>query len=140
MESIEPFDLTQAVDFDTAYLSGFLADKYDVESKQGEERIRQRVDATLDELIAPSLTGYSSVIPNQKSLQVSHNRAKYMLLPVWMLCSKYRGETYIFAMNGQTGKMTGTLPIDNAKKWTWFAGIMAACTLVSTLLGLLTLL
>ena len=140
IESIEPFDLSQAVDFDTAYLSGFLADKYDVEAKQGEERIRQRVDATLDELIAPSLTGYSSVIPNQKNLQVKHNQAKYMLLPVWMLCSKYRGETYIFAMNGQTGKMTGTLPIDKKKKWTWFSGITAAVTLLSTLLGLLILL
>lgn len=140
MESIEPFDMSQAVDFDTAYLSGFLADKYDVEAKQGEERIRQRVDATLDELLAPSFMGYSTVTPTQKHLQVSHNRAKYLLLPVWMLYSKYNGETYVFAMNGQTGKMTGTLPIDKKKKRKWFIGIMAACTLAISLIQLLALL
>lgn len=140
MESIEPFNMDDAVDFDTAYLSGFLADKYDVEAKDGEDRIRQRVDATLEELMAPSFMGFSSVTPAQKNLQVSHNRARYLLLPVWMLHSKYEGKTYVFAMNGQTGKMTGTLPIDKKKKWTWFAGITAACTLASTLLGLLVML
>lgn len=140
MESIEPFDITQAVDFDTAYLSGFLADKYDVEAKQGEDRIRQRVDTTLYELMAPSFTGYSSVTPNQKNLQVTHNRAKYLLLPVWMLHTKYKDKTYVFAMNGQTGKMTGTLPIDNTKKRLWFAGIVAAITGICTLLQLLVLL
>lgn len=140
MESIEPFDMSQAVDFDTAYLSGFLADKYDVEAKQGEERIRQRVDTTLYELMSPSFTGYSSVTPSQKNLQVSHNRAKYLLLPVWMLHTKYKDKTYVFAMNGQTGKMTGTLPVDKAKKRLWFAGIVAAITAVTTLIQLLALL
>lgn len=137
MESIEPFNMDEAVDFDTAYLSGFLADKYDIEAAQGEARIRQRVDATMEELLAPSFTGYTSVTPHQKNLQVSHNRARYLLFPVWMLHSNYRGKTYIFAMNGQTGKMTGTFPVDNRKKWCWFAGIAAGCTLATTLLGLL---
>lgn len=140
MESIEPFDTTKSVDFDTAYLSGFLADKYDVEAKQGEDRIRQRVDATLEELLAPSFAGFSSVIPTQKNLQVNHNHAKYLLLPVWMLCSKYQGKTYMFAMNGQTGKITGTLPIDKKKKWRLFSTIVAGCTLLGTLVGLLAIL
>ena len=42
MESIEPFDYSQMVPFGMSYLSGFLADKYDVPSENGQERVRQR--------------------------------------------------------------------------------------------------
>lgn len=134
MESIEPFNMTDAVDFDTAYLSGFLADKYDVEAQLGEERIRQRVSNTMDDLIRPSLSGYNSVIPSSRQLQVNHSKAKYVLLPVWVLHSKYKDQTYIFAMNGQTGKITGTLPIDNAKMWSWFTSVAAGVTLLVSLI------
>jgi hypothetical protein len=133
MESIEPFDMNEAVDFNTAYLSGFLADKYDVEAKDGEERIRQRVDETLDALMKPSMAGYSSVITSAKQLHVQHNKAKYVLFPVWMLHTKYKGKTYVFAMNGQTGKMTGTLPIDSGRQWAYFGGVSAAATVAAIL-------
>ncbi len=131
MESIEPFDMAQAVDFEMAYLSGYLADKYDVESKVGEPRIRQRVSSSMDDLIQPSMMGYATVVPANKQLQVDHNKARYVLLPVWMLHTKYKDKTYVFAMNGQTGKMTGTLPICNKKKWTWFFGVSAAVSAVA---------
>lgn len=138
-ESIEPFDMRDSMDFDTAYLTGFLADKYDVEAKTGEERVRQRVSNTMDDLISSSFAGYSSVVPSAKQLQVNHSKAKYVLLPVWMLHSKYKDETYIFAMNGQTGKITGTLPIDTAKKRLWFTGVAAGVTLLVSLLQWLIL-
>ena len=137
MESIEPFDYSQMVDFDTAYLSGFFADKYDVESDAGKERIRQRVHTSMDQLIQPTLIGYSSVLPTSRNLQVSNTKAKYVLLPVWLLNTKYAGETYTFAMNGQTGKMTGTFPICPKKSLAWFSGICAGVTLLGTLLGMM---
>lgn len=134
MESIEPFDYGQMVDFETAYLSGFLADKYDVEAKLGEERIRQRVNASMDELISPSMIGYTSVIPLSKHLDIEHSKAKYVLFPVWMLTTKYKDKTYLFAMNGQTGKMTGQLPICPRRSAAWFAGITAAVSIITALL------
>jgi hypothetical protein len=137
MESIEPFDMKDAVDFNTAYLTGFLADKYDVEAKDGEERIKQRVSETLDDLMKPSMAGYSSVVSSSKQLQVQHSKAKYVLYPVWMLHTKYKDKTYTFAMNGQTGKMTGTLPIDKGRQWAWFSGVSAAVTIALTLVQLL---
>lgn len=136
MESIEPFDMQEAMDFNTAFLSGYLADKYDVEAKSGEGRIRQRVEETFDDLLQPTMIGYNSVYPTSKKLQVHNNKAKYVLLPVWMLHTRYKDQTYVFAMNGQTGKMTGTLPIDKGKMWAWFGGVSAA---VSALIGLLFL-
>lgn len=125
MESIEPFDYSQMVDFETAYLSGFLADKYDVQASEGESRIRERVTVSMDELIAPTLAGYHSVIPTVKKINIHHSKAKYVLLPVWMLTTRYKDKTYTFAMNGQTGKMTGELPICPKRCWAWFGGIAA---------------
>ena len=139
MESIEPFRMEDAVDFDTAYLTGFFADKYDVEASIGEERIRQRVSNTMDDLIRESMIGYASVIPSSKQLQVNHSKAKYVLLPVWMLHSTYKDQTYYFAMNGQTGKMTGTLPVDQGKKTRWFLGVAAGVALAITLLQMIPL-
>lgn len=137
MESIEPYDYSQMVDFETAYLSGFLADKYDVEAKAGEGRIRQRVSASMDELISPSLMGYTSVIPKVKKVNIHQSKAKYVLLPVWMLTTRYQGKTYTFAMNGQTGRMTGELPICGKRSWAWFGGIAAGVAALA--LGIMAL-
>lgn len=134
MESIEPFDLGEMVDFDTAYLSGFFADKYDVEAEAGHERIRQRVSETIDEMLQSSFVGYTSVIPTQKHLDVTQGTVKYALFPIWMLHTKYKDKTYVFAMNGQTGKMTGSFPICLKRSLAWFTGICAGVTAVVSLL------
>ena len=134
MESIEPFDYSQMVDFRTAYLSGYFADKYDVEAKAGEERIYQRVGNSMDDMLQGTFIGYSSVVPTVKQLNVDHSKAKYVLLPVWMLYTKYKDKSYVFAMNGQTGKMTGTFPICPKRTASWFCGIMAGIAAVSMLI------
>ena len=134
MESIEPFDFSQLVDFETAYLSGYLADKYDVEAAFGEDRIRQRVEASMNTLVADSMLGYATVVPISKQTNVTHGKARYVLLPVWMLHTSYEGKTYVFAMNGQTGAMTGTFPICPKRTAGWFAGIWAGVSALAWLL------
>ena len=134
MESIEPYDYSLVQPFDMAYLSGFLAEKYDVESKQGEPRIRQRVERALEDLIQPTLVGYATAIPTHKNVNISQSKAHYVLMPVWLLNTRYRDKLYTFAMNGQTGKMTGTLPICPKRAAVWFASLAAAFTAVSALL------
>lgn len=134
MESIEPYDYRDLTDFDTVFLSGYLADKYDVPSEKGEERIRQRVDGAISALIQNSLVGYATVTPTSRQLRVDHSKARYVLLPVWMLNTKYNGKIYTFAMNGQTGKMTGSFPICPKRTAAWFTGIAAGVTLAATLL------
>ena len=134
MESIEPFDFSQIVGFETAYLSGFLADKYDVESTEGQERVKQRVSASVNSMISGTILGYNTVMPMSTRLNVRHGKARYVLLPVWMLHTKYKDKTYVFAMNGQTGKMTGSFPICPKRTLGWFAGVWAGATAVLTLL------
>lgn len=133
MESIEPFDYSAMVDFHTAYLSGFLADKYDVEAKEGEGRIRQRVEQSFEEMVQSSLLGYASVFPTGKQLRVSPKNARYVLLPVWLLNTRYRDKVYTFIMNGQTGKLTGSLPVCPQRAAAWFAGICLGVTALVSL-------
>lgn len=137
MESIEPFDYSQMVDFDTAYLSGFFADKYDVEVESGHTRIKERAQETIYDTIRASCIGYSSIIPLSQNVHIDHGKAIYVLLPVWMLHTQYEGKTYVFAMNGQTGKMTGTLPICKKRSWSWFSGIAAGTAAVAALIQFL---
>ena len=136
MESMEPFHYDDVVDFDAAYLSGYLADKYDVEAKDGENRIRQRVETSIDDQLQSSFLGYDTVIPTARQFRIDHSKAKYVLLPVWILNTKYGGKTYTFAMNGQTGKMTGSFPACPRKTAAWFCGIWAAATAIVSLIQL----
>ena len=137
MESLEPFDYSQMVPFEMAYLTGYLADKYDVPSENGETRIRQRVEQSLQDQLQPSLLGYATVVPTNRQIQVRNSRAKYVLLPVWMLNTKFNGKIYTFAMNGQTGKITGSFPVCPRRTGLWFAGICAGVTAAAHLLQML---
>ncbi len=123
MESIEPFDLTQAVDFQTAYLAGYLADRYDVSAQQSIERANQRIKKSTEEAFASTVVGYTTVIPEQSGIKLENGKARYALLPVWLLNTEWKGKQYTFAMNGQTGKFVGDLPLDKAAYKRWLFGL-----------------
>ncbi|MBE6985110.1 MAG: hypothetical protein E7434_05815 [Ruminococcaceae bacterium] len=135
MESIEPFDLSKAVDFQTAYLSGYLADKYDISSEQSIDRANARIRRSTEESFAATTAGYSSVVPERSSIRLNNGKAKYALYPVWLLNTSWNGQKFTFAMNGQTGKFVGDLPMDKGKYWKWF-GIWTAILSVCTFLGI----
>ena len=141
MESIEPFDHKDAVDFQTAYLAGYLANKYDVDAEESIERANTRVRQSTEEAFAETTQGYTSVIPQYSSIRLQDGKVQYALYPVWLLNTKWNGKTYTFAMNGQTGKLVGDLPMDKALYNKWFFGITAAVSaaafVISYLLWLL---
>ena len=114
MESIEPYDFSEAVDFRTAYLAGYLADKYDVTVEESIERANQRVKRSTEEAFAGTVKGYATVEAENSSVQLHGGRARYALYPVWLLNTTWKGNKYTFAMNGQTGKFVGDLPVDKA--------------------------
>lgn len=126
MESIEPFDFKDAVDFQTAYLSGYLADKYDVDSEQSITRANDRIKRSTENAFASTVQGYTSVMPEHTSIQLQNGKAKYALYPVWLLNTTWKGKKYTFAMNGQTGKFVGDLPVDKGAYKRWLFGLTAA--------------
>lgn len=120
MESIEPYDFSDVVDFQTAYLAGYLADRYDVSAEQSVERANERVKKSTEDAFAATVEGYTTVTTENSHLQLRGGKAQYALYPVWLLTTSWNGDKYTFAMNGQTGKFVGDLPVDKsaARKWT----------------------
>lgn len=132
MESLEPFDFSEAVDFQTAYLSGYFADKYDVTAEESIDRANRRVKASAEAALRDTVSpAYASVIPENSSVSFSGSRTHYALYPVWLLNTTWNGQKYTFAMNGQTGKFVGNLPVDKGIYARYFAAIAAAAAAVS---------
>lgn len=130
-EAVEPFNFNDLEPFEAAYLAGYLADKYDVESDVCITRANERIKASTEEAFKKTATGYSSVTPKESCIHLSNGSAKYALLPVWVLNTTWKGEKYIFAMNGQTGKFIGNLPVDKGAAAKWTLGLTAAIGAVS---------
>ena len=125
MESIEPFNFSAAVDFQTAYLAGYLADKYDVNAEQSIERANERVKRSTEEVFASTVHGYQTVVTESSNIRLHGGKAKYALYPVWILNTTWQGKKYTFAMNGQTGKFVGDLPVDKSAAAKWTLGLSA---------------
>lgn len=134
MDSIEPFDYTQLKPFSTAYLPGFLADKYDVDKDACAERADKRAVTSSVQVMRNTVTGYQVVNTTGQNVTVKRGKISYALMPVWLLCTRWKDQSYLFAMNGQTGKLVGDLPVDKGKLWRYFFGVFAGSALVINLL------
>lgn len=110
MDSIEPFDYSELKPFSTAYLPGFLADKYDVTAKDSYERVDERFKGSLESALTETVTGYGSCIKTDSNIRLKRGKVHYALLPVWVLSTNWNGKNFLFTMNGQTGKLVGALP------------------------------
>lgn len=130
MDSIEPYDYSELRAFSTAYLPGFLADQYDVSQQDCLPRAKVRAQNSAESELRSTVKGYTTVEVKSKALDVSHCQMKYALMPVWMLSTKWNGQNFLFAVNGQTGKLAGDLPVDKGKYWAWFAGIATVMLLI----------
>lgn len=138
MESIEPYRMNDAVDFQTAYLSGYLADKYDVDEEKTKDKANARIKQSTLDAFAATISGYNTVRTKQASVQVDNGRARYALFPVWLLQTTWRGQNFQFAMNGQTGAFAGDLPVDSGAATRWTLGLLGGIT--AALLGIFFLL
>ena len=138
MESIEPYNFNEAVDFNTAYLAGFFADKYDVSSEDSISRANTRIKKSTEDAFAATAVGYSSLVTEKSNVRLNNGKAKYALYPVWLLNTSWNGNKYTFAMNGQTGRFAGNLPMDKGLFVKWFTGLFVGGTAV--VYGLMTML
>ncbi len=126
MESIEPYDYSALKDFSMAYFSGFYADKYDVDKAGVFPRIRERANEAGKSVVRESVGGYSQLSVRNESYEVAKTDWQYIMLPVWFMTYQYNGKMYEFAINGQTGKLAGTPPLDKGKLLRFSALIFAA--------------
>lgn len=127
MEAVEPYHYDAAAEFNDAYLSGYLADKYDVSAEESITRANERVKNSAIAAFHDTTGSYTAVQSESAKVSFSNGKIRYSLLPVWMLNIKYLDRFYQFAINGQTGKVVGEYPVDKGKKWKYFAKVAGIC-------------
>ena len=136
MEAIEPFDYRELKPFSMSYLSGFFADKYDMDKKAVFPHIQTRAQEAGRYIINQSISGkYSSIVMQSQQYNIRKTDWTYAMLPVWFMTYKYKDKIYEFAINGQTGTLAGKPPLDKAKLKRVSALIGAAAALVIFLMG-----
>ena len=131
MDSIEPYDYTELKPFSTAYLPGFLADKYDVSVEDSRERADKRCAGSLVSALERTVSGYTSCNETSRDIHLKRGKVHYALLPVWILNTRWEGKDFLFAMNGQTGKLVGKLPVSTKRVVGLFAAIAALLIAIS---------
>ena len=120
MNSIEPFNYDELKEFNHSYLSGFLAEKYDVLSDEALEIAFKRAETSTTNALKNDIKGYNVVSVRNSNISKEKVKDEYALLPVWLLNVKYKDKIHTFAMNGQTGKMIGDIPYSPKKAFIFF--------------------
>ena len=141
-ESIEPYDLTKAVPFQSAVLAGSLADHADVDAEMCEGRAAERVEQSLSDAFRDTVHGYTNVHERSKNIFSEGGKVTPALMPVWLITTVKNENTYTFAINGQTGALTCNVPADTKKSILWgggvFAGVMAVVAVILALMDAIT--
>ena len=135
MESIEPFDFNEAVEFNAAYLTGYAADRYDVDKDETFGRATERFRDGTVQAFRRDISGYDNVRVDSTNLQFENTNALYALYPIWILNTKWKNKAFRFAMNGETGKIAGNLPISHAKSFAFWTIPFVVFTAVFAFLG-----
>ncbi len=145
MDSIEPYDFASLKPFSMSYLPGFLAERFDVKEKETQKRAQKRIEETIIQKTRETLK-YDSIDREKEKVEVNFGRTKYALLPAWILTTKWNDQSFTFAMNAQSGKFTGNLPISKGKFMVFLLlmflvpfliGMSAASTTVGIVAGLI---
>lgn len=130
MDALEPFDYSGLVGFDPAYLSGFLADRFDDDPDESLPRASARMTNSAESVFLSCASEYDSASIKSSNLKLVDPSVKYVLLPVYLLNLSYKDKNYRFAVNGQTGKVVGELPISKWKSFLHFGSYFAAAAAI----------
>ena len=140
-ESLEPYDLSAAIPFQSAVLAGAMADHADADCDACEKRAVERVEHSVEQTMLDTVRDYDTVNERNRRITTERGSATPALLPVWLMTTVKEGKTYTFAVNGQTGKLTCDVPADKKKSLLWgggvFAGILGVAALILALMDAL---
>ncbi|MEG0368482.1 MAG: TFIIB-type zinc ribbon-containing protein [Hungatella sp.] len=125
VEGVLPFDMKGLKPFSMGYLSGFVAEKRDMEEQDFAPGVEEEVKSYAASNLQSSIGEYSSVSVQKQETNIVSPEWRYALMPVWTLTyrEKKSDKIYYFACNGQTGKICGKLPVDITKLGILFAEI-----------------
>ena len=135
MDAIEPYDYRELKKFELSYLPGYLTERYDQDARACHDRAVTRMAESTKQALYNTVQGYDSVEPVHIDIKTSDESVAYALLPVWMLHTQWNNQDFLFAINGQTGKLIGDLPVDTGKVIRFFLLIFVILAVVFGLLA-----
>lgn len=136
LDKIKPYNLKELVHYKPEFLSGFLTEKYSIGLKEGWSVARQSVDSDIKSGIRQQINAdeVRSLMVNTKYNDI---KFKHLLLPTWISSYTYKGKTYQFMVNGQTGKVGGQSPISPWKVLGIVSGVLGVIGIIILLLNIL---
>lgn len=128
VDGVQPFDQKELKPFTSAYFSGFMAERRDRELSEFEPELAREVQQYSRNLMQKSIGGgYNQITVKNFRADVDDRKEHYLLFPVWTLTyrksDKKDDKIYYYAMNGQTGKVCGELPVSMKKLLGLFAAV-----------------
>lgn len=140
VEGVQPFPLDKAIDFKSQYLAGFQAEKRDIEYEAIKSQIQSELKDYSEKLLKDTANGYTTLTGVRTSASITNEVNNYVLLPVWLVTYRSNDSSkkvYYYAMNGQTGKVSGVLPISQKKLGLTALGIFAGLAILFLIGGYL---
>ena len=133
-QRLEPYNLNGLRPFDIGYLSGFYADRYDMNEHTLKNVVRKRCKELFDEEMKLDIMAKNAkIISSEPKFQL--HKASYVLMPAWFMTFRYKNEPYTILVNGQSGKVVGAVPFTKDKLVAVFVGIAVISTILFILLG-----
>lgn len=115
MDALEPFNFNKLTPYNPAYMAGFFSEQPDDDKEATIPRAQQRATKSMIDKMTKSAGNYSSVNVSRFNNNFYDTKATYSMLPVWLLNVKHKNKDYLFAVNGDTGKVVGKLPLSVSK-------------------------
>ncbi|QDU35144.1 hypothetical protein KS4_32240 [Poriferisphaera corsica] len=129
VRALEPWDLGELVAYQDEYLSGFIAESYQVDVKEGFDVAKGLMEPDIRTKIKRDIGGDEQRIFTVNS-QYDEITFKHILLPVWSNTYRYQDRVYRIVVNARTGEVQGERP------WSWVKIMLAVMAVLIVLLGL----
>jgi len=139
MGAIEPFDYTKLSDFNAAYMAGFYAEEYDENAEIKIADAKERSKSALEREAKDNAGPYMEKLVTSYNPKYENVESKYAMLPVWLFNVDYKDKLYQFAINGETGKIAGELPMSKAKIAAAVGGSFFGTQIIAMIIRLLTM-
>jgi len=123
LDTLEPWYTDVLVPFNKKYISGFDSEEYTIGLDNGFEFAKLKMDKVIRQTIKHKIGGDQQRISRMET-KYNNTTYKNVLFPIWTAEFKWNNKMYNYAINGQTGKVTGERPYSWVKIITLILTIM----------------
>ena len=109
LDRLQPWDLPALLPYSDEYLSGFVAESYQVALAEGFERAKELMQPTINQTICQNMGGDHQRI-SSSATDYRNITFKHLLLPIWISAYRFQGKTYRFLVNARTAEVQGERP------------------------------